>query len=215
VGEVKSSLIATFTAGLALSIVAAQPTPDDDWKLAKQTRGIAIYSRAHPGSHLKEFKAIGEIDAPTQTVYKVIDDVEAYPSFMPYTAEARVIERKHDSILTYQRISPKIVNDSDYTIRIQKKSWPTDAGLAYLSEWKPANEHGPAEKQGVFRVKLVNGSWLLEPNGPNKTRATYFVFTDSGIAVAPFLANTISATGISKLFAAVRRQTKEPKYQAK
>jgi hypothetical protein len=209
----KCCLIAIFVTGVALSLFGAES--GDDWKLIKQTNGVAIYSRPHPGSRLKEFKAIGEIDAPSQVVHKVIDDVEDYPNFMPYTAEARVIERKYNSILTYQRLSPKIVSDRDYTLRIQQKSWRAENGLAYLSEWKPANESGPAEKPGVFRVKLVNGSWLLEPIGTNKTRTTYSVFTDSGIAAPPFLANTVSETGISKLFAAVRKQAKDPKYRAK
>lgn len=209
----KRALITLLVAATPLSIFAAKQS--EEWKAVKQTGGVTIYSRPHPGSHLKEFRAIGEIDAPSQAVHKVIDDVESYTSFMPYTAEARVLERKHNSILTYQRISPKIVSDRDYTIRIEKKSWPAANGLVYLSEWKPANEHGPAEKPGVFRVKLVNGSWLLEPSGPSKTRATYFVFTDSGIVVPPLLANKISETGISKLFAAVRKQAKDPKYQAK
>jgi ribosome-associated toxin RatA of RatAB toxin-antitoxin module len=208
------AIIAASIFGIALAVSAAEQAQKEDWKLVKQTNGVAIYSRLHPGSHLKEFKAIGEIDAPSDAIHKVIDDVEAYPTFMPYTAEARVIERKHNSILTYQRISPKIVSDRDYTIRIDKKSWPVDNGVAYLSEWKPANEHGPAEQPGVFRVKLLKGSWLLEPVARDKTRATYFVFTDSGIAVPPFLANTISETGISRLFAAVRKQVKE-RYQAR
>ena len=198
--------------GLALSIFAA--APETAWKLAKQVNGVSIYSRPHPGSKLKEFKAIGEIDAPSRAVHGVIDDVEAYTTFMPYTAEARVLEKKADAIFAYQRLSPKIVSDRDYTLRIEKKSWPTESGPAYLSQWKQANEHGPAEKPGVFRVKLCNGSWLLEPIGPNKTRATYHVFTDSGIVVPPFLANTISETGITKLFAAVRKQVQNPKYQS-
>jgi hypothetical protein len=210
----KRALVAGSIFSIALVISAANQTQGEGWKLVKQANGVAIYNRPHPGSRLKEFKAVGEIDAPSDAVHKVIDDVEAYPSFMPYTAEARVIERKHNSILTYQRISPKIISDRDYTIRIDNKSWPAGNGVAYFSEWKPANEHGPAEQPGVFRVKLVNGSWLLEPNGPDKTHATYYVFTDSGIAVPPFLANTISETGISKLFAAVRKQVKEPKYRA-
>lgn len=209
----KRDLITFLVAGVASSIFAVEPAHPEEWKFVKQTGGITTYSRPHPGSRLKEFKAIGEIDAPSHTVYKVIDDVESYPSFMPYTAEARVLERKHNSILTYQRISPKIVSDRDYTIRIEKKSWPTENGLAHFSEWKPANEHGPREKAGVYRVKLVNGSWLLEPAGPSKTRATYHVFTDSGINAPAFLANTISETGIVKLFAAVRKQAKQPKYQ--
>src|SRR5213079_2743676 len=204
-----------FLAGAALSIFAAEPVQNADWKAVKQTNGVAIYSRPHEGSNLKEFKAIGEIDATTETVHKIIDDVEAYASFMPYTAECRVIERDPDSILTYQRVSPKIISDRDYTLRIEKKSWPVENGLAYLNRWEPANENGPAEKPGVFRVKVCDGSWLIEPTGEGKTRATYSVFTDSGIGGPAFLANTISTTGINKLFAAVRKQAKNPKYQTK
>jgi hypothetical protein len=211
----REAALVVFLAGAAWSLFAAESGHNADWNVAKQSNGITIYSRPHPGSHLKEFKAVGEIDAPTKTVYHVIDDVEAYSSFMPYTAECRVLQRNHNSILTYQRVSPKIVSDRDYTLRIEKKSWPAENGLAYLSQWKPANEHGPAEKSGVFRVKLCDGSWLLEPLGTNKTRATYFIFTDSGIVGPAFLANTISTTGITKLFAAVRKQAKNPKYQSK
>jgi len=211
----REAAIIAFLAGTALSIFAAEPGQSEDWKLVKQSNGVAIYSRPHPGSNLKEFKAVGEIDAATETVHKVIDDVEAYPSFMPYTAECRVIERNRDSILTYQRLNPKIVSDRDYTLRIQKKSWPVENGVAYLNHWEPANEQGPAAKPGVFRVTMCEGSWLLEPTGDGKTRATYSVFTDSGIGGPAFLANTISTTGISKLFAAVRKQVKDPKYQSK
>ena len=211
----REAAVIAFLAGTALSIFAAEPSQNGDWKVVKQNSGVTIYSRPHGGSNLKEFKAVGEIDATTETVHKVIDDVEAYPSFMPYTAECRVIERKRDSILTYQRLAPKIVSDRDYTLLIQKKSWPVENGLAYLNRWEPANERGPAAKPGVFRVTVCEGSWLLEPSGEGKTRATYSVFTDSGIVGPAFIANTISTTGISKLFAAVRKQVKDPKYQSK
>jgi len=211
----KQTLIALLAVGAGLVFASASPTAEEDWKLVKQSNAVAIYSRPHPGSRLKEFKAIGEIDASTKTVHNVIDDVDAYEDFMPYTTEATVLEKNDNSMIAYQRLSPKIVADRDYTLRIEKKSWPAQFGIAYLSEWKPANEQGPAEKPGVFRVKVCNGSWLLEPAGANKTRATYSVFTDSGITAPPFLANTISETGISKLFAAVRKQAKEPKYQTK
>jgi len=211
----REAAIIAFLAGTTLSIFAAAPGQNLDWKVVKQSNGVAIYSRPHGGSSLKEFKAVGEIDAATKAVHNVIDDVEAYTSFMPYTAECRVIARKDDSILTYQRVSPKIVSDRDYTLRIRQKSWPVGNGLAFLNRWESANEDGPAEKPGVFRVKVCEGSWLLEPAGEGKTRATYSVFTDSGIVGPAFIANTISETGISKLFAAVRKQVKNPKYQAK
>ena len=209
----KLGWITIFLAGITLSIFAAEPDQNADWRLIKESSGISIYSRPHNGSNLKEFKAIAEIDASSKAVHSVINDVAAYPSFMPYTKECRVIREEKDSTITYQRLSPKIVGDRDYTIRVQEKSWPAENGLTYSSCWEPANDQGPSEIPGVFRGKSVNGSWLLEPVASDKTRATYFVFTDSGISVPQFLANTINEMGISKLFAALRQQAKKPKYQ--
>src|SRR5260370_36729632 len=178
----REAAIIVFLAGAALSIFAAESGPNTDWKAVKQSDGVMIYSRPHGGSNLKEFKAVGEIDATAETVHKVIDDVEGYTSFMPYTAECRVIERKRDSILTYQRVSPRIVSDRDYTLRIQQESWPVENGLAYLNRWEPVNEHGPAAKPGVFRATVCEGSCRLEPARGGKTRATCPVSTARGIA---------------------------------
>jgi hypothetical protein len=185
---------------------------NDGWKLAAQTKDIAIYSRLRPGSPLKEFKAIGAIDAPTRAVHAVIDDFANYPNFMPYTAECRLLKREGDSIVGYQRLAPKICADRDYTLRVRKKSWATADGPVFSSHWTPANELGPPEKKGVVRVKICDGGWLLEPDGAIKTRATYSVYTDTGGAIPAFLANHASQTGISRLFEAVRKQVKNPKY---
>ena len=76
----------------------------DDWKLATERNSVTIYTRPHPGSGLKEFKAIGEIAAPTRAIADVIEDVDAYPNFMPYVAECRCLKRENNSLLSYQRI---------------------------------------------------------------------------------------------------------------
>ena len=208
--------------GLMSILLAGSPTvfasseesisKDSEWKLAVREKDVAIYSRPHPGSSFKEFKAVGAIDAPTHAVCLVIDDFQNYPKFMPYTTECRLISRDGDSIVGYQRLSPKICADRDYTLRVWKKSWPAADGLVFMSHWSPANELGPPEKKGVVRVKICEGKWLLEPDGAIKTRATYFIYTDTGGFIPSFLANRISVTGITKLFAAVRKQVKDPKY---
>jgi hypothetical protein len=81
-----------------------------------------------------------------------------------------------------------------------------------MSHWSPANELGPPEKKGVVRVKICEGKWLLEPDGNTRTRATYFIYTDTGGFIPSFIANRVSLTGITKLFAAIRKQVKDPKY---
>ena len=207
------ALMSLFLAG-SPTVFASEESinKDSDWKLSAREKDVAIYSRLRPGSPLKEFKAVGPIDAPTHAVCAVIDDFQNYPKFMPYTTECRLIRQDDDSIVGYQRLSPKVCADRDYTLRVWKKSWPTAYGLVYTSHWSPANELGPPEKKGVVRVKICEGKWLLEPDGANKTRATYFIYTDTGGFIPSFIANRVSLTGITKLFAAVRKQVKDPKY---
>ena len=206
-------VISIFLAGYPTAFAAEDSTnTGDDWKLSAREKDVAVYSRLRPGSPLKEFKAVGPIDAPTHAVCAVIDDFQNYPKFMPYTTECRLIRRDGDSIVGYQRLSPKICADRDYTLRVWKKSWPTADGLVCTSHWSPANELGPPEKKGVVRVKICEGKWLLEPDGAIKTRATYFIYTDTGGFIPSFIANRVSLTGITKLFAAVRKQVKDPRY---
>jgi hypothetical protein len=206
-------LMSIFIAGGSTTFAAEESISTDDyWNLSTQEKNVVIYSRPRPGSQLKEFKAVGPIDAPTGAVCAVIDDFQNYPKFMPYTTECRLIKRDGDSIVGYQRLSPKVCADRDYTLRVWKKSWPSTGGIVFMSHWSPANELGPPEKKGVVRVKLCEGKWLLEPDGTTKTRATYFIYTDTGGFIPSFIANRISVTGITKLFAAVRKQVKDPKY---
>ena len=198
--------------------LAAEPAKsadvNDGWKLATERNGVTIYSRVHSGSFLKEFKAVGEIAAPSRAVSEVIEDVDAYPSFMPYMAECRLLRRESDSLVSYQRISPKICCDRDYTLRTFRSSWPSVAGLVYSNRWESANALGPAKKPGVVRVEFCQGAWLLEPNGGAKTHATYSVYTDTGGLIPAFIANHFSESGIGEVFAAVRKQVKQPKYNA-
>jgi hypothetical protein len=190
------------------------PDPNDGWKFVKETDGISFSSRARAGSSLKEFKAVGEIDASSRAVHNVLNDLESYPNFMPYTAECRLIKREGDSIYSYQRLSPKVISDRDYTLRISKRSWPSHGGVVFLDQWEPANASGPGEKPGVLRVRVNEGRWLLEPAGATRTRATYCIYTDGGRKLPAFVANIANEIGIRKIFTAVRKQVKLAKYSA-
>jgi len=206
-------LMSVLLAGCPMILPAEESTNTEaGWKLAVHDKDLEIYCRPHPGSALKEFKAIGPIDAPTQLVSAVIDDFQNYPKFMPSVAECQLIKRDGDSIVGYQRLSPKVSADRDYTLRVWKQSWRAPNGMVFMSRWSPANELGPPETKAVVRVKVCEGKWLFEPEGLTKTRATYHIYTDTGGAIPSFLANRVSLTGIRRLYAAVRTQVKDPKY---
>ncbi len=121
------------------------------------------------------------IDAEPIVVKRVIDDTAEYPKFMPYVAETKTLSNDGTTRIGYQRLSPPIVGDRDYTVRVHCESKPCPTGgMIYCNRWEAANDLGPAEKKGVTRVKITEGSWLLEPAPGGKTRATYTIYSDSG-----------------------------------
>jgi hypothetical protein len=207
-------LFALTTLSLCATLQSAEPeATQGEWKFISNKDGVALYRRQRPASY--ESKANGEIAASTDLVHAVIDDVESYANFMPYTAECRVLKREGDAVVAYQRISAPLTSDRDFTVRVRSSSKKAEGGTSYLSRWEAENALGPPEKSGVIRVKLCEGSWLLEPAGPNTTRATYTIYTDSGGMIPSFIKNTGSQIGIRKLFAAIRKQVRDPKYAAK
>jgi hypothetical protein len=209
-----SAILAAVFVGSLPSLFAAEPDGSaGDWKFISDKDGVALYRRQRAITN--ESKAIGEIAASTDVVHAVIDDVESYTSFMPYTAESRVLKREGNSIIGYQRISAPMTSDRDYTLRAESTSKKVQGGTSYYHHWEAANSLGPPEKKGVIRVKLCEGSWLLEPTGPDTTRATYMVYTDSGGVIPKFIKDTGSQIGIRKLFAAIRKRVRDPKYAKK
>lgn len=184
------------------------------WNVASQTPDLTVYERLRKGSELREFKAVGLIARPPVVVWRVLDDVEEYPRFMPYVTEARVISREKDVRVSYQCISPPLVGARDYTVRVRCETLRTPAGVtSYCNRWQAANDLGPAEKPGITRVKVTEGSWLLEPTEDGKqTRATYCVFSDSAGSLPVSIRNAAGKTAIPKLFEAIRKQVQLGKY---
>ena len=184
-----------------------------EWKLISEKEGVTLFRRQRAITN--ESKAIGEIAASTDLIHAVILDFESYTTFMPYTAECRVLKRDADSVIVYQRISAPLTSDRDYTVRARWNAKNVQGGTSYFHQWAADNALGPPEKPGVVRVKLCEGSWLLEPSGPNTTKATYMIYTDSGGVIPKFIKESGSQIGIRKLFAAIRKQVRDPKYAKK
>jgi hypothetical protein len=207
------ALLALIAAQLGGICFAAEPDTPGEWKFISDKDGVALYRRPRPITN--ESKAIGEIAASSDLVHAVLNDVESYSSFMPYTAECGVLKRDDDSVIAYQRISAPMTSDRDYTVRVPWSSKRGEHGMVYSYRWETDNAAGPPEKRGVVRVNLCEGSWLLEPTGPNTTRATYLIYTDSGGMIPKVIKETGSQIGIRKLFAAIRKQVANPKYAKK
>lgn len=208
------SAAAVMGAAVLAAALSAQAGENAEWAQESSDKGVVIHSRVRAGSEIREFKAVGAFEATPAAVFAILDDSDAYPSFMPYTAECRVLKREKDSVLAYQRLEVPLVSDRDFTLRSRNAKWLGPDGAIYRIRWAPANDEGPAEQDGVARVNVCEGGWLLEPNGAGGTRATYSIFTDSGGTLPPFITNNGSRIAIRKVFEAIRRRVKDPKIAA-
>ena len=208
----------TLLAGFTGRTVADEPSPakaGEGWTEVMKKPGLEIYSRDKKDSHVKEYKATGDIVAPAWVVKNVIDDVETYPKFMPYVTESKVLSRTANWLVTYQRFSTPLVKDRDYVLRIINESRPAPGGgTVYCNKWKAGIDAGPPETPGVVRVKVNEGYWLMEPSG-EKTRATYMIFIDPGGTIPAMVINYGNKNAIPKLFAAVQKQAEDKKYREK
>jgi hypothetical protein len=190
---------------------------EDDWREVSRTANLAVSVRDRSGNPIKELRAVGMIDAPTWVVKNVLDDVDSYPRFMPYTAEARLLNRDtaRRTAIVYMKLNPPLVGPRDVTIRIQDQvSKGLDGSMIYNSHWEADNASGPAVQAGVTRMSLDEGSWTLEPTADGKsTRAIYLLLTDAGGNLPPFVVNMANKRSVADLFEAVRKQAQNGKYR--
>ena len=183
-------------------------SPGVDWTEAYRTGELVIFTKDLEAG--RRIVAIAEVDAPPEIVFNVITDFDHYPDFMPYVKESRVLSRMNDSeIVTYARIAPPFVSERDYPLKVRMtRGTPMNGGM-FKVEWTARPEAQP-EIEGVVRVKLNEGSWLVEPLQDGKrTRLTYTLLTNPGGLIPVMVVNMSNTISIPELFKAVAIRSAE------
>jgi hypothetical protein len=213
-GPIAISIACVFS-GLTSLIPSGLASPENsDWVQLCQNDSLAIFCRSHSGCQIKELRAVGSIDAPNWVVKNVIDGVEDYPSFMPYTTTTKIIERGLHQVISYLRLDPPLVGARDVTVSVSSQAARHEDGtVSYQFRWEPVNSRGPTPTPGVIRINLDQGSWNLDPaDGGKKTIATYTILTDGGGGLPAFVINFANRQGVENLFSAIRKQIGVTKY---
>lgn len=182
----------------------------NDWSEAAKRDGIVVYARTPEGTNVKEMKAVGMIDAPPNVVWDTLRDFANYTRTMPYTQVSTVLKTENDGKVVhfYSVVNAPLVDRRDYVIRVVDESdWKEGKGF-FKSTWQVSPEGTTLmpEKKDIVRVKLNNGSWVLEPreNG-TKTHATYYLYTDPGGSIPKWVVNHANGTAVPDVFLAIRK----------
>jgi ribosome-associated toxin RatA of RatAB toxin-antitoxin module len=193
-----------------LSLLAATENPNP-WQEVAEDDGITVWAREVPDSNIREVKAEAIVNAPAERVWAVLADTQAYPEFMPYVLETKILGKHETGHFEYQRIDPPVVDMRDYAVRVVLEADP--AAGKFKRSWSPANDKAPPLMDGVVRVQVNQGSWTIESVGSKQAHVEYYLYTDPGGAIPGWLANKANNTSVPTLMRAVRNRSIDPTWK--
>ncbi|HEX8824051.1 MAG TPA: START domain-containing protein [Archangium sp.] len=197
----------SFLPALPLLVLLAG-ADDPAWQQVARDDGITVLARTPEGGSVSEVKATALVEAPPHDVWRVVRDYPNYTKTMPYTDESRVLasEQEGKVIVFYCLVNAPLVDKRDFIIRIRDESdWKEGKGFLKTA-WTVTTDGAPAVREGVVRVKLNNGYWLLEPREEGKkTFVTYYLYTDPGGSLPKWIADKANKTSVPDVLRAVRK----------
>ncbi|HEX8952627.1 MAG TPA: START domain-containing protein [Polyangia bacterium] len=183
---------------LALPLLAADVR---GYKHVGGRNGIEVFRNM--ASSVIDLYAEGDFAAPPQLVREVLLDYDIAPKITDNVAESRVLVRNDHEVVTYQRLKLPVISDRDFTVRA---TWG-HRGQALTMQFAVDNSRGPEPHEGIVRMSLLQGTWLLEPRQDGAaTHARYHVQIDLAGDVPRWMVSGGAAKNLPKVFEGVRRE---------
>jgi hypothetical protein len=181
------------------------------WELAKDKDGIKIFLRTIPGSKIKEFKGVTNINSSLDSILAVLNDTEACPKWIHNCKDALTLsETSFYEGYIYQVIDfPFPVTDRDLILHsVMTQSADTKEVTIKLT----AVPDNISETKNV-RIKKSDGFYLLKPLPDGSIEVTWQHHTEPGGGIPKWLVNSLLVDTPFKTLNNLREIVKEEKYQ--
>jgi hypothetical protein len=136
-------------------------------------------------------------------------DTTRFTKYMPYMTEAREIPPRDPdgAIYIYMRLDMPVLSPRDfihktYIDKDARKPW--NKGV-YASHWHAMPAKVP-EKDGVVRLTISEGSWLVTPLPNGKAHLIYKFSADPGGSIPGIFRNMNNVKGPVETFASVEKE---------
>lgn len=192
---------------------------EEGWEFFKEKEDIKIYARIRPGSKIKEGVGIGTFDAPPCRVMQMLMDHGRLPQFMPYIQTSIVTHTDFNEEYYCQYLDlPGILKDRKYNLVGRRLNLSEDGVCKLMIAWeKDDTSHPCSEEQFREAVEKYKGNsllteanlgywYLIGKEGNTKTEAHYYIYTDPGGTVPPFIQNWFVDDAIHGVYEAGREQ---------
>jgi len=183
----------------------------DDWELRKDKESILVYTRNVVESKFQEFKGITKINTSLNSLVALLEDTSTCKNWV-YKC---VSEETLKTISPYEKYNYLLSDGSplrnrDAVIHVIRTQDPKTKIVTFTRKGVP--DYIP-EKQGVVRVPLIDGVWILEPVENNYITVTYQLVSDPGGNIPSFLSNYFVIDAPFETLLKLRNEVKNRKYQ--
>jgi len=196
-----------------LPLLAQQATlSQEDWKLAKDNKGIQIFTRRLEGSGYKEIKGVVEVNTSLQDCIVLLQNEKAATKWVDRMVEYKNLEVLNDSIwFTYGEIAiPWPFNNKDFVAENKLMVNPLQDIVTITISSKP--DYIP-EKEGKKRIKLSEGKWIFEKLENGKVKATHRIYAEANDFLPPWIVNWVVVGSVFNTFEGFREQVEGTKKQ--
>ncbi|MFA0381011.1 START domain-containing protein [Vibrio sp. 10N.222.54.A3] len=178
----------------------------DGWSLARDKKGIEVYNRKIEGSHFKEFRAEGDINASLTSIIALFIDTSVGTQWVENIDDMEEIEHfsaAHTITKTYTK-APWPVADREAIVENVITQDPETMVVTIDQHGRP--DYLPNNNKKIVRVAELEASWLLTPIDENTTHISYRVLSDPGGDIPYWLINMVAVSqpyntlrGLSKM----------------
>jgi hypothetical protein len=163
--------------------------------------GVDVYRQM--SSPVIDLVAEGDIEAPPSVVRDIILDYENAPAITDHVTESRVLSRNQRELFVYQRMALPVISDRDFTLHTV---WGARAERLWIRSAVDSGT-GPATRDGIVRLSVLNGSWELVPvRDGTATHAVYQLQLDLAGSVPRWMVSGGAVKSLPALFDGIRHQ---------
>lgn len=172
-----------------------------DWKLAREKNGIAVFLADAEGTKIKQFKANAFVDASPKSIADAILDLDNNYKWLQNVEKAELVSRVSPTNFIYRQVVnvPYPFDDRLIVLQCTQNSQP---GGKIRIDLKDKNDALPLDNLYV-RMPFVRGYWLLTPKNTG-TDVEYCFVADPGGSIPAWLINQFIVDGPINTLTALR-----------
>jgi hypothetical protein len=180
------------------------------WSLEKISDGIKVYARPAPGD-LMEYMAVTTIDEKMEVIGELLRDVPMFSSWQTDCYGAQV-KKQYDrnTMVIYMVLNPPFIQKRDILLK-NKTVYDWDNGGCVISFMTTDELNIPPEK-GTVRVTLMDGEYIMEYLGRDKTKFIYRLLVDPAGDIPKKVAYSVMASYPYKTLKKMKTMLPNKKY---